>query len=81
MLRCPMNTKILCACERTQVLQQAWRKAGFDAWSCDLDSCYGLDPEHHIQGDCFAVLNDFDYVFAFPVLHIHLLSSPHRGWI
>ena len=73
-----MNTKILCACERTQVLQQAWRKAGFDAWSCDLDSCYGLDPEHHIQGDCFAVLADFDYVFAFPpCTHLSYANGAH----
>lgn len=45
------SSKILIACEASQTICAAWRAAGFEAYSCDLQPCYGGHPAWHIQGD------------------------------
>lgn len=42
---------ILIACEESQVECKAFRSAGFEAYSCDLQECSGKHPEWHIIGD------------------------------
>lgn len=42
---------ILIACEESQVECIAFRNAGFEAYSCDLQPCSGRHPEWHIHGD------------------------------
>lgn len=42
---------ILIACEESQVECVAFRRAGFETYSCDLQPCSGGHPEWHIQGD------------------------------
>jgi hypothetical protein len=44
--------KILIACEKSQTICKAFRKLGYEAYSCDILPCSMFDhPEWHIQGD------------------------------
>lgn len=45
------DIKILVACEESQTVCKAFRKLGFEAYSCDLQECSGGHPKWHIQGD------------------------------
>lgn len=47
---------ILIACECSQIEMMAWRAHGYEAFSCDIQSCHGPRPEWHIQGDALALL-------------------------
>ena len=60
--------KILVACEESQAITKAFRKLGFEAYSCDLLPASGGHPEWHIQGDAIAeaYLNDYDLMIAHP---------------
>ena len=60
--------KVLVACEESQVVCKAFRSAGHEAYSCDIQPCSGGHPEWHIQGDALAALycNDWDLVIAHP---------------
>lgn len=70
--------KILCACERSQVLTSAWLKAGFDAYSCDLSESFGEYPERHYKCDVLELVDDFDVVFAFPpCTHLSYANGAH----
>jgi len=59
--------KILIACEESQTVCIAFRKLGFEAFSCDIMPCSGGHPEWHIQDDALKHLNDgWDLMIAFP---------------
>jgi len=61
------NTKILIACEESQVVTKAFRIRGYDAWSCDLLPTSGEYPEYHIQDDVFNHLDkNWDLIIAHP---------------
>lgn len=55
--------KILIACEESQVECIAFRKAGHEAYSCDLQECSGGHPEWHIQGDALSLINGTSDIF------------------
>lgn len=58
---------VLVACEYSQVVTKAFRAAGADAFSCDLDSCSGGHPEWHLQCDVEPLLSaKWDLVIAHP---------------
>ncbi|MBY6789236.1 DNA cytosine methyltransferase [Clostridium botulinum] len=58
--------KILIACEYSAIVRDAFRKLGYDAWSCDIIPTDG-DPTYHIQGDVLEVLNQgWDMMIAHP---------------
>ena len=63
-----MKKKILIACEESQAITKAFRKLGFEAYSCDLLPCSGGHPEWHIQGDAFAEAysGKYDMMIAHP---------------
>ena len=63
--------KVLIGCEYSARVRDAFRKRGFDAWSCDLLECEA-DPRWHIQGDLLDVLGDgWDLaVFHPPCTHL-----------
>ena len=63
-----MNKKILIACEESQAITKAFRKLGFEAYSCDLQECSGGNPEWHIQGDALkeAYSGKYDMMIAHP---------------
>lgn len=43
--------KVLVGCEESQAVCKAFRKRGFEAYSCDLIPCSGGHPEWHLQMD------------------------------
>jgi len=49
--------RVLVACEFSGVVREAFRRRGFDAWSCDLLPAED-NSSYHIQGDVFEVLNE-----------------------
>jgi len=59
--------RVLVACEESQTVCKAFRRYGFDAYSCDLLPCSGGHPEWHIQGNVFDIINDgWDCMIAHP---------------
>lgn len=59
--------KVLVACECSQKITIAFRRRGIEAWSCDIQECYGGHPEWHIKDDCLNWINrGFDLVIAHP---------------
>lgn len=48
---------ILIACEESQRSCNAFRKLGFNAFSCDIQESSGGHPEWHIRGDCLPLLD------------------------
>ena len=60
--------KILVACEESQAITKAFRKLGFEAYSCDLLSTSGGHLEWHIQGDAIAEAysGNYDMMIAHP---------------
>ena len=50
-----MDSRVLIACERSQVVCSAFRAYGIDAFSCDILPAYGQHPEWHILGDALDV--------------------------
>jgi site-specific DNA-cytosine methylase len=58
--------RVLVACEFSQVVTQAFRNKGHDAFSCDILPTEG-NPDWHIQGDVLDILNDgWDMMIAHP---------------
>lgn len=47
---------VLIACECSQTECMAWRNAGYEAFSCDIQSCHGPHPEWHLCCDVLDVL-------------------------
>lgn len=59
--------KILIACEESQTVCKAFRKRGFEAYSCDILEPSGGMPEWHIQDDVLNVINrGWDMMIAHP---------------
>lgn len=62
-----MKQRVLIACEESQAVCTAFRKRGFEAYSCDILPCSGGHPEWHIQDDALKHLNeDWDLIIAHP---------------
>lgn len=59
---------ILICCEESQAICKAFRAAGHEAYSCDLQECSGGHPEWHIQGDAIETMRSkkWDLVIAHP---------------
>jgi len=70
--------KILCACEKSAVVRDAFRALGHDAWSCDIEPCEG-DPAYHIHGDALPWLSaGWDMMLAFPpCTHLAVSGARH----
>lgn len=61
--------RILVACEESQAVTKAFRKLGFEAFSCDLLPASGGNNDWHFQEDMFEVIKrekKFDLMIAFP---------------
>ena len=78
--------RVLVACERFGAVRDAFRNAGHDAWSCDLEGVepYGEWPNYHLYGDCrwfldgTATYAPWDMLIAFPPCTY--LSSSGLHW-
>lgn len=70
--------KLLVACEFSGTVRDAFKDAGWDAWSCDLLPTE--TPGQHYQGDVREVLgNGWDMLIAHPPC-THLAVSGARWW-
>jgi len=69
--------RVLVACEFSGVVREAFRKRGWDAWSCDLLPTE--IPGQHIQGDVLKVLRrGWDLLIAFPpCTHLAVSGARH----
>jgi len=62
----PREMKILIACEFSGIVREAFRKRGFDAWSCDLLPAEDSSP-YHFQCDVREIIDDgWNLMIAFP---------------
>lgn len=43
--------RVLVGCECSSTVTKAFRNKGIEAFSCDIQDCYGDLPEYHIKGD------------------------------
>ena len=73
--------KILIACEESQAICKAFRKLGFEAYSCDLQECSGGHPEWHAKADAIDMLyaSKWDLVIAHPPCPF--LTNSSNGWL
>lgn len=71
---------VLVACECSQVVTSAFLNVGCDAFSCDLQPCFGDYPGRHIQDDALKVLysRSWDLVIAHPPCTFLTISSSCR---
>lgn len=68
--------RVLIACEFSGIVREAFKRRGWDAWSCDL--LQTEIPGQHIQGDVLLHLNDgWDMMIAHPPC-THLAVSGAR---
>lgn len=49
--------KCLIACEESQRVCTAFRREGWEAYSCDIQECSGGHPEWHIKGDVLSIID------------------------
>jgi hypothetical protein len=63
-----MIPKVLIACEESQSTTIAFRKYGYEAYSCDIQDCSGGHPEWHIKGDAIkeAYSGKYQIIIAHP---------------
>ena len=55
---------VLIACEESQRVCLAFRRRGFNAFSCDILPCSGGAPEYHIQHDVLSIIYGNGYFFT-----------------
>lgn len=59
--------KLLVACEESQTVCKAFRKKGWEAYSCDILDCSGGHPEWHLKQDVLPLLkHQWDLIIAHP---------------
>ena len=75
----PMK-RILIACEESQRVCIAFRKQGFEAYSCDIQPCGGGHPEWHIQGNVLDVLRDGWHAMIGHPPCTYLSYAGQRSW-
>lgn len=75
------SINVLVACEESQAITSAFREAGFNAFSCDIQQCRkGLHKDWHIKGDVTPYLDgQTDFVTedgkAHHLSHWHLIIA------
>lgn len=70
--------RVLCACEYSGRVRQAFRDLGHDAWSCDLLESEDGSP-YHIQGDVMTVIgHGWDLMIGHPpCTHLSVSGARH----
>ena len=66
--------RVVIGCEESQVVCNAFRSAGHEAYSCDLIETRG-NPDWHIQGDIMDNLEGWDLIILHPVCTAMSLSG------
>lgn len=59
---------VLLCCEESQIVTEAFRAHGFNAFSNDIQDCSGGHPEWHLKMDAFEAIESrqWDLMIAFP---------------
>jgi len=75
------KNKILIACEESQAVCKAFRKLGYEAYSCDIQECSGGHPEWHISGD--ALIEAYSGKYSMMIAHppCTYLSKAGARWM
>lgn len=61
------NTHVLVACEWSGRVRDAFRRQGYDAWSCDLEPSEGEYSAYHFRENVLDILYEgWDMMIAFP---------------
>lgn len=70
--------RVLIACEYSATVRDAFRRLGYDAWSCDILPCDG-DPKYHYQCDISEVIDKgWDLMIAHPpCTHLAVSGAKH----
>ena len=55
---------VLIACECSQAVCKEFRALGHEAYSCDIEECYGGHPEWHIKKDVLKILEHCSVSFS-----------------
>ena len=74
-------SRILIGCEESAKVRDAFRKRGFDAYSCDILGTRG-NGAWHITGDIFKAVKErgpWDMLIVFPPC-THICNSGSRWW-
>lgn len=73
--------RVLIACEESQTVCKAFRKLGYEAYSCDLQECSGGHPEWHIQGN--AIVEAYSGKYQLMIAHppCTYLSRAGARWL
>ena len=60
--------KVLIGCEESQAICKAFRNAGHEAYSNDIDACSGENPEWHLQMDVMKAIDfmEWDLIILHP---------------
>jgi len=74
--------KILIACEESQIVTKAFRRAGLEAFSNDIIDCSGGRPDWHLKMDVFEAVNsnEWDAMIAFPPC-TYLTTTANRSFL
>lgn len=64
------KARVLVACESSGVVRRAFRRLGYDAWSCDLLPAAD-GSEHHIVGDVRELLADVAFAERWDLMIAH----------
>lgn len=71
--------RVLVACEESQTVCKAFREAGHEAYSCDIQECSGGRPEWHIRADALEIIKiKWDLIIAHPPCTYLAASSAVR---
>lgn len=70
--------RLLVACECSQTVTIAFRQNGIEAYSCDLQDCYGGHPEWHIKCDVLEVIQENWHMMIAhpPCTYLSKLNAP-----
>lgn len=71
---------VLIACECSQVECSAFRRLGIEAYSCDIQDCYGGHQEWHIKADAVKTLYEGDWGLVIahpPCTYLAAVGSPN----
>lgn len=74
--------RVLVGCEFSGVVRDAFRRKGYDAWSCDIDPTEH-NPDVHFEGDIFECLENRDWSWDLIILHPDcqkMACSGNRWW-
>jgi len=72
---------VLVACEESQTVTMAFRRAGIEAYSCDIQDCSGGHPEWHIKGDALKEAYSGKYTLMIAHPPCTYLSKAGARWM